>query len=89
MRSPQSWTHCILSVCSTSAAGKMPPALGKALAYTTRQWTKLTRHLQHADIPVDNNPIERQIKHYATGRKPWLFSYDALVRRRVPICSRW
>jgi transposase len=57
-----------------------PPnsALGKALAYTTRQWSKLTRHLQHAEIPVDNNYIERQIKHYATGRKSWLFSYDAV-----------
>jgi transposase len=57
-----------------------PPnsALGKALSYTTRQWPKLIRHLQHADIPVDNNYIERQIKHYATGRKSWLFSYDAV-----------
>lgn len=57
-----------------------PPnsALGKALAYTTRQWPKLIRHLQHAEIPVDNNYIERQIKHYATGRKSWLFSYDAV-----------
>jgi transposase len=57
-----------------------PPnsALGKALAYTTRQWPKLIRHLQHAEIPVDNNYIERQIKHYATGRKAWLFSYDAV-----------
>lgn len=57
-----------------------PPnsALGKALAYTVRQWPKLTRHLRHAEIPVDNNYIERQIKHYATGRKSWLFSYDAV-----------
>ena len=57
-----------------------PPssALGKALSYTTRQWPKLIRHLQHAEIPVDNNYIERQIKHYATGRKSWLFAYDAV-----------
>jgi transposase len=57
-----------------------PPssALGKALSYTTRQWPKLIRHLQHAEIPIDNNYIERQIKHYAIGRKAWLFSYDAL-----------
>ena len=57
-----------------------PPnsALGKALAYITRQWSKLTRHLQHAEIPIDNNYIERQIKHYATGRKSWLFAYDAV-----------
>ena len=57
-----------------------PPnsALGKALAYTTRQWPKLIRHLDHPSIPVDNNYVERQIKHYATGRKGWLFAYDAV-----------
>jgi transposase len=57
-----------------------PPnsALGKALGYTSRQWPKLIRHLEHPEIPVDNNYIERQIKHYATGRRAWLFSYDAV-----------
>jgi transposase len=56
-----------------------PPmsALGKALGYTTRQWPKLVRHLDHPEIPVDNNYIERQIKSYATGRRAWLFAYDA------------
>jgi transposase len=56
-----------------------PPnsALGKALGYATRQWPKLVRHLDHPEIAVDNNYIEQQIKHYATGRKAWLFSYDA------------
>ncbi len=46
-----------------------PPnsALGKALGYATRQWPKLVRHLDHAEIPVDNNYIEQQIKHFATG----------------------
>lgn len=55
-----------------------PPnsALGKALGYTTRQWPKLIKHLDHPEIPVDNTYIERQIKHYATGRKAWLFCYD-------------
>jgi transposase len=56
-----------------------PPnsALGKALGYTSRQWPKLVRHLDHPEIPVDNNYIERQIKSYATGRRAWLFAYDA------------
>jgi len=35
------------------------------------------RHLDHPEIPVDNNYVERQIKSYATGRKAWLFAYDA------------
>jgi transposase len=56
-----------------------PPnsALGKALGYTSRQWPKLVRHLDHAEMPIDNNYIERQIKSYATGRRAWLFAYDA------------
>lgn len=56
-----------------------PPmsALGKALGYTSRQWPKLVRHLDHPEMPIDNNYVERQIKSYATGRKAWLFAYDA------------
>jgi transposase len=32
----------------------VPPqsALGKALAYTVKQWPKLVRHLEHADVPA-------------------------------------
>ena len=52
-------------------------ALGKALGYAHPQWPKLVRHLDHPEIPVDNNYSEQQIKHFATGRKAWLFSYDA------------
>ncbi|MGH8746649.1 MAG: IS66 family transposase [Burkholderiales bacterium] len=56
-----------------------PPnsALGKALGYATRQWSKLIRYVDHPDMPIDNNYIEQQIKSYATGRRAWLFSYDA------------
>lgn len=41
-----------------------PPnsALGKALAYCTRQWPKLVLFLEHADVPIHNNFVERQIK---------------------------
>jgi hypothetical protein len=55
-----------------------PPnsALGKALTYTTNQWPKLVRHLEHGDVPAHNNFAERQIKQYALGRKAWLFVYD-------------
>jgi transposase len=28
-------------------------------------------------MPIDNNYIEQQIKSFATGRRAWLFSYDA------------
>jgi transposase len=55
-----------------------PPnsALGKALAYTTRQWPKLALHLEHGDVPAHNNFAERQMKQYALGRKAWLFVHN-------------
>ena len=46
--------------------------------YTTNQWEKLSRFLEHPEVPADNNYTERQIKQYAIGRKAWLFSYDKL-----------
>jgi transposase len=55
-----------------------PPnsALGKALGYCTRQWPKLVRFLDHGEIPIHNNFVERQIKQYALGRKLLMFCYD-------------
>lgn len=53
-----------------------PPksALGKALSYTTSQWVKLARFLDHGDVPIHNNDPEQQNKHFAVGRKNWLFN---------------
>ena len=55
-----------------------PPnsALGKAFGYCVRQWPKLIRFLEHPDVPIHNNFVERQIKQYALGRKLWMFCYD-------------
>jgi Transposase IS66 family/IS66 C-terminal element len=57
-----------------------PPnsALGKALGYGSRQWPKLVRYLDHAEVPAHNNFVERQIKQYALGRRAWLFAYDQI-----------
>jgi len=54
----------------------VPPksALGKALSYTTHQWPKLVRHLDHPEVPVDNNYLENQIRPFALGRRAWLFA---------------
>jgi transposase len=53
-----------------------PPqsAIGKALAYTTSQWPKLALFLDHGDVPIHNNLPEQQNKHFAVGRKNWLFN---------------
>lgn len=56
----------------------VPPnsALGKALSYTVRQWPKLVRHLEHPELPVDNNYLENQIRPFAQGRRLWLFAHN-------------
>jgi hypothetical protein len=53
----------------------VPPkgALGKALSYTTAQWTKISRFLEYPDMPADNNYAEQQIKNFVIGRKAWVF----------------
>lgn len=53
----------------------VPPkgALGKALSYTTSQWTKISRFLEYPDMPADNNYAEQQIKNFVIGRKAWVF----------------
>jgi len=53
----------------------VPPksTLGKALSYTVSQWTKLTRFLQHPEVPAHNNRVENDIRPFAVGRRAWLF----------------
>jgi transposase len=56
-------------------------ALGKALAYTTSQWEKLERFVDYGDVPIHNNTAEQQNKHYAVGRKNWLFNHSEVGAR--------
>lgn len=53
----------------------VPPksTLGKALGYTLSQWPKLTRFLEHGDVPAHNNRVENDIRPFAVGRRAWLF----------------
>lgn len=57
-------------------AGQVVPksALGKAVHYTLGQWTKLSRFLEHGEIPLDNNRAENAIRPFVIGRRNWLFS---------------
>ncbi len=57
----------------------VPPksAIGKAVAYSLRQWPKLNRYLENACLSIDNNRAERAIKPFVIGRKNWLFSNTA------------
>jgi len=48
--------------------------LGKAIAYTLKQWDKLTRYLENANLTPDNNACENAIRPYVLGRKNFLFN---------------
>jgi hypothetical protein len=48
--------------------------LRKALNYTRNHWSELTRYLEDASLPMDNNECEQLMKQVALGRKNWLFA---------------
>ena len=47
--------------------------LGKAVAYTLKQWEKLVSYLESAYLTPDNNACENAIRPFVLGRKNWLF----------------
>ena len=58
---------------------QVPPksAVGKAIAYSLRQWPKLIRYVENGNLAIDNNRAERAIKPFVIGRKNWMFSNTA------------
>ena len=49
-------------------------ASAKALDYSLKRWTALTRYLDDGDLPIDNNRVENLIRPWALGRSNWLFA---------------
>jgi transposase len=49
-------------------------ASAKAFDYTLKRWPALVRYADNAQLPMDNNRIENQIRPWALGRKNWLFA---------------
>lgn len=60
----------------------------RAIDYTLKRWTALTRYLDDGRRPIDNNPIENAIRPIAVGRKNWLFAgSDNAAERAAVIMS--
>lgn len=57
--------------------------LGKAAAYVRRHWEALSRFIDDASIPIDNNDCEQLMKRVATGRKNWLFKGSVAAGERA------
>lgn len=57
-------------------------AIGIALEYTLKRWTKLTEYIHHGEAEIDNNIVENSIRPLALGRKNYLFagSHDSAQR---------
>jgi hypothetical protein len=47
--------------------------LGKAFKYVTNHWKGLTKFLEVPGVPLDNNPVERELKPAQRHRKNSLF----------------
>ena len=46
----------------------------EAIGYCLNNWDSLTAFLSHADLVITNDPVERSIRPFTTGRRNWIFS---------------
>ena len=68
---------------------------GRAVRYTLKNWTALTRYCEDGDLEIDNNATERAIRGIAVGRNNWTFFGSdqgghtaAVLRSFVASCQR-
>jgi transposase len=59
--------------------------LGEAVSYSRNLKEGLTVFLEHADIPLSNNELERTIRPVAVGRKNWLFCWSEIGAKYTAI----
>ncbi len=58
-------------------------ATAKALDYSLKRWSALTRFVDDPQLPADNNWIENQIRPIALGRSNWLFAGSLRAGQRA------
>ena len=58
-------------------------ATSKAILYSLRRWSALTRYLDDGTLPIDNTWVENRIRPIAIGRNNWLFAGSARAGRRA------
>jgi transposase len=73
----------------TAHRAKVPDgtATAKAIDYSLKRWAALTRYLDDARLPIDNNHDEQQIRPWATGRKNWLFAGTLAAGQRAAVIT--
>jgi hypothetical protein len=60
-------------------------ATAKAILYSLRRWSALTRYLDSGALPIDNNWVENRIRPIALGRNNWLFAGSPRAGRRAAV----
>jgi transposase len=55
----------------------------KAIDYSLRRWSALSRYATDGHFPIDNNPVENVIRPIALGRKNWLFTGSESAGQRA------
>jgi len=55
----------------------------KALDYSLRRWSALSRYATAGNLPIDNNPVENVIRPIDLGRKNWLFTGSEPAGKRA------
>jgi transposase len=85
--------HTYLQEIQADVLPKSPA--GRAVRYTLKNWTALTRYCEDGDLEIDNNATERAIRGVAVGRNNWVFfgsdqggSTAAVLRSFVASCQR-
>jgi len=58
-------------------------ATAKAIDYSLGRWAALTRYLDDASLPADNNWVENRIRPIALGRNNWLFAGSLRAGKRA------
>jgi transposase len=60
-------------------------ATTKAIDYSLKRWSALTRYAETGDLPIDNNPVENSIRAIALGKKNWLFAGSERAGQRAAV----
>jgi transposase len=58
-------------------------ATARAIDYSLKRWTALTRFIDDGALPADNNWVENQIRPIALGRSNWLFAGSLRAGQRA------
>lgn len=75
----------LLTLRQATLAGS---GLARAIDYSLKRWSALTRYLDDGRYPIDNNRIENAMRPIALGRRNWLFvGSESAGRRAAAIMS--